>query len=177
MKQKKFLVLTVIALSILLISSKTLAAPSADILYYETDLGSGWWQYDYIFYNTSTTGEALYSVYLYPNWSTVDWLSIPTGWDSTLWGFTPIETDFIDTYSTHSYYDIAAGSSLSGFSFKINYRAGDIAYDAFFTGDNVISGTTALVPEPISSILFVAGGATLAFRRYMKRRSPSPKTH
>jgi len=175
--RKFLLVLIVITLSILFISSIAFAAPSADILYYETDLGSGWWQYDYIFYNTSTTGEALYSVYLYPNWSTVDLVSIPEGWDSTLWGFTPIETDFIDTYSTDSSYDIGAGSSLSGFSFKINYRAGDISYDAFFSGDNVVSGTTALVPEPISSMLFVAGGATLAFRRYLRRRSNPSKTH
>jgi hypothetical protein len=132
MKGKKSLVLVIAVISLFLAFSIAFAAPSANILYYETDLGNGWWQYDYIFYNTSTTGEALYSVYLYPNWSTVDWLSIPTGWDSTLWGFTPIETDFIDTYSTDSSYDIVAGSFLNGFSFKINYRAGDISYDAFF---------------------------------------------
>jgi hypothetical protein len=40
----------------------------------------------------------------------------------------------------------------------------------FFTGDNVVSGTTAFVPEPISSVLFVTGGATLVVRCYLKRK-------
>jgi hypothetical protein len=67
-------------------------------------------------------------------------------------------------------YDIAANSLFSGFSFKVNYKAEDIGYDAYLSGDNVVSGTTAIVPEPISSILFLTGVVALAVRSYGKRR-------
>lgn len=173
MREKKFLIGIILILSLFFVFSKIEAEPRADILYQETDLGNGWWQYDYVFSNTSTAGEYLYSLYLYPDLATVDWLNIPLGWDSSFWGFTPIETDFLDTYSTASNYDIAPGDSLSGFSFKINYRAGNIPYEAFFDdhqgGFSSSSGTTYLVPEPTGSLLLIIGGGTLIIKYYRKK--------
>lgn len=42
-----------------------------------------------------------------------------------------------------------------------------------FTVDQLgtVSATVSFAPEPVSSILFIAGGATLAVRRYRKRKS------
>jgi hypothetical protein len=37
-------------------------------------------------------------------------------------------------------------------------------------GDSGWVGGTSVVPEPVSSILFLAGGATLGFRRFRKKR-------
>jgi hypothetical protein len=154
-----------------MIPSITLATPGASILYTETDLGGSLWQYDYTFYNTSTT-EDLFSVFLFfDQETTFDWVHIPAGWDSVLNGFTPFAVESTDTFSTDTVNDIAPGSSLGLFSFTVDYRAGNIAYDAFLSDDNVVSGMTALVPEPVSSLLFLAGGSILTGRLYYRRKS------
>ncbi len=170
MNTRKLLISLIMSTALLfMLSTSAIATPGATMLYNETDLGGGTWQYDYTFYNTSTT-EDLYSVYLYFDQErSFDWVNIPSGWDSTLNGFTPFPTTLADTYSIHPDYDIAAGNNLGYFSFTVDYQAGDISYDAFFSGDNTLSGTTSLVPEPISSTLFIVGGATLGFRRFRKR--------
>lgn len=151
--------------------SNTFAAAGSNILYAETDLGGGLWKYDYTFYNTSTT-ESLYSVYLYfTRGTSFTGTSLPAGWEGIVWDGNTWTTSFADTYSTGTPFDIPARSSLNGFSFTLGYRAGNISYDAFFSEDNVVPGTTApLVPEPISSVLFVAGGTLLAGVTYRRRR-------
>ena len=42
-------------------------------------------------------------------------------------------------------------------------------------GDSGWIGSTTVVPEPVSSILFLAGGATLGFRRFRKKRRNTQK--
>lgn len=176
MKQKKILMLIKTIITLFLLSSVVFASPSANIVYNETNLGNGSWQYDYIFHNFSTAGESLYSVWFdFAQTSTVTGSPLPTGWDGTVWEGTN-NTDYIDSFSTSSAlpdYDIAAGSSLGGFSFTIDYRAGDIPYTAYFdteSGSSYISGTTIIVPEPISSSLFIIGGAILGIRRCWKNK-------
>lgn len=172
MKLKNFLTIIVIA-SLLMISPMAFATPNASLLYAETNLGGGLQQYDYTFYNTSTS-ESLYSVYFYFTQDTsFTGTSLPTGWDGIVWDGSTWTTNFADTYSTGTTYDIVAGSSLSGFQFTVDYHAGNISYDAYLSGDSVVSGTTSIVPEPISSLLFLSGGATLACRTYLKRRRQS----
>lgn len=64
-------------------------------------------------------------------------------------------------------------SSLNGFSFTIDYQAGDISYNAYFDdhqgGIYNTSGYT-VTPEPISSVLFLFGGAVFAVRRHLRKR-------
>lgn len=168
----KNLMITLFTICLLLGTSLTaLGSPSASMLYTETDLGGGTWQYDYTFYNSSDATESLYSVFFYFAQSTTfNWVNIPSGWDSTLSGFTPINTTLADTYSTGLAYDIGAGNSLGLFSFTVDNQIGDISYDAYLSGDNVVSGTTTLVPEPISLTLFVMGAGVLAGRRYLRKK-------
>ncbi len=172
--KKKFLIPAVLILSMLVFSSMALATPSASILYNETALGGGWWQYDYTVNNTSDAGEYFYSMFLdFSSTSNEEGLALPSGWDGTVWMGTNT-TAYVDTYSTAPGNDLAAGSSLSGFSFKVDYQAGSLPYTAYFSDhadpENTYTTTGVTAPEPISSILFLAGGAVLAGRRYLRRR-------
>jgi hypothetical protein len=54
--------------------------------------------------------------------------------------------------------------------FAFNQGSGDFTDDSLGT----ISGQIVTTPEPVSSILFVSGGAILALRRYWKRKKQSP---
>jgi hypothetical protein len=174
MKQRNLLMAIIVSL-ILSISSIAFASPGASILYQEADLGNGQWRYDYTFNNTSDNNEYLYSVWLdFDRTVTVTGLALPTGWYGSVWEGTNT-TLYLETSSTGFSYDISAGNSKSGFSFLINYQEGDTPYTAYFddhTGNiSTASGTTALiVPEPISSVLFVTGGAMLGIRRQLRKR-------
>lgn len=192
MQKVKLLIATgILVVSILLASSVAWAKASADLVYIETPLTEGWYQYDYTAYNTSTAGEALWDIGFWYNpdaafIATFTWLSIPTGWTLAAYSDTRVEevwsTDVLNTPYTRLY-TVPAGGSLSGFNFEIDRRLGDIEFDAYFltsTNANVSSGgithgTTVvpIVPEPISSILFLSGGAMLTVRTYLKKRKQS----
>ena len=173
MGKRRFLMAVLLMLVVVFSSGVVFAAPSASMLYTETNVGGGWWQYDYMFANSSTAEEYLYSVIFdIASESDAVGLALPLGWDGTVW-MGANTTTFLVTFAT-SGNDIAANTNLSGFSFKVNYQAGSTAYTAYFDdhagGFDSLSGTTALVPEPISSFLFLAGGATFVVRGYIKRK-------
>ncbi|RJR17616.1 MAG: hypothetical protein C4581_07790 [Nitrospiraceae bacterium] len=143
MKNRRFIISAFAAAIILLTASYALALPEAFIVYKETDLG-GSWQYDYTIYNISTEGEAIHEVFFYfAGDVAVTGTSLPAGWHGVPWtGAYTIS--YLNAYSTEFTYDIVAWDSASGFSFTTDYRAGNILYEAHFSGDKYSSGTTVL---------------------------------
>ena len=184
MRLQKNLFKLLILISLFMFAQTALATPSASILYDETDVGGGYWQYDYTFFNTSTS-ENLYGVRLEFSGSLeVTNPTLGASWEG-MWGnLSP--TIFLETHSTNNANDIAAGNELSGFSFRTNSQIGNVAYTTFFddhnsgrslttdiTASNVL-GNVVVVPEPVSTVLFLTGGATMAFRyRQKKKRQPT----
>jgi hypothetical protein len=185
MKMGNVITTLIVTISLLLFSQAATAATNASILYDETALDNGYWQYDYTFANLSTNNEYLYGVQLYFG-DLYEVSDTHTGgaWGGS-WGMANA-TFFLETHSSNYADDIATGNSLSGFSFTTkNQLVGNISYSAFFDEHNgnrtYTSGTTAagtfngtpVVPEPVSTVLFLTGGATMAFRYRQKRKRQS----
>jgi len=177
MKIKNVFVSLIIIIGLLLFSQAAMAVPNASILYNETDLQNGFWQYDYTFANISNGDENLFGVQLYFG----DHFDIGNTLSGDNWSIINT-TSFIGTYSGNYAEDIAIGNSLSGFSFTVDNQVGNISYAAFFDEHNgsrsYSTGITALnaisntpvAPEPISTVLFLTGGVTMAFRYRQKRK-------
>ncbi|MEW6599891.1 MAG: hypothetical protein AB1499_02885 [Nitrospirota bacterium] len=141
MNIKGFIISACTAAVILLTASISSALPGAIVVYNETDLG-GSWRYDYTIYNISTEGEALHEVLFYfPGDVMVTGTSLPSGWHGIPWTGT-YTISYLNAYSTDFTYDTVAWDSLNGFSFTVDSRAGDILYEAYFSGDKRISGST-----------------------------------
>ncbi|MBI5740843.1 MAG: hypothetical protein HZA16_08980 [Nitrospirae bacterium] len=175
MKLGKVLTMMVFLACLLMFCGTALASPSASVLYNEIDLENGSYQYDFIFNNTSTQGESLYKVFFYfDQLSMTTGMPLPTGWVGTVWNG-PVTNTFINTMALNQNYYIAPDSSMGGFSFTINYQLGESDFVAEFKSPDgkkfAYGGTTApIVPEPVSSTLFIIGGVALGVRTYLKRK-------
>ncbi len=174
MKFKKLFITAVFAASMLMISAMAFATPYASILYQETNLGGSLWQYDYIFQNNSNAGEYLYKVNMdFGLLLDVTGDPLPSGWTATMWEGTN-NTSYVDAFTTDTSFDIAPGNSQSGFRFTVGQQVGSLAYTAEFDdyqgNQYAIAGNTAVVPEPVSSILFLAGSVMLGGRAYWNKR-------
>ncbi len=175
--------ITLIVILFIMFSQAAYASAKASILYDETDLGNGYWQYDYTFTNLSAGSEYLYGVQLYfDGLYKISNASQGGAWGGS-WGRLN-STSFLETHSRKLAQDISSEASLSGFSFKSNWQVGDISYAAFFDdhiGNRLYTtGTTAsnnfsnapitTAPEPVSTVLFLTGAATMSLRYRQKRK-------
>ena len=143
MKMRLSYILVSLILVLLITPVYVMAIPSAEFLYTETDLGGGWWQYDYTLYNTTSLADGSYNIYdvglYFDDFYDFEGISLPSGWDGTPAPWTDLSnTDFINAYSLNLGVppfgtDIQPDSSLSGFSFKIMHQAGDITFDVLLT--------------------------------------------
>jgi len=173
----KSLFTAILLIGTLMFSAKAFADPIASILYQETNLGGGSYRYDYTFYNDSTADESLYKVIFYFDQSTTTGLPLPTGWVGTVWNGTATNT-FLNTIALNQNYYIAPDEFLGGFSFIINRQLGNSSFSAEFKDNEgsyyAFSGNTAaappVVPEPVSSTLFIIGGIALGVRKYLGRK-------
>jgi hypothetical protein len=137
---------------------------------------------DYIDVYDVTTGTLVDSFYTGGSWNT----PLAFGPDGYLYS---IENNLAEAY------DVTTGTIAN--SFSVSYNFGDIAFgsdgllyghkqdyidvydvttgtlvDSFYTGgswNTPLAFQPSIVPEPISSILFISGGTLLAIRRNIKR--------
>ena len=170
MKLRKFLILSIAVVSLFMFSIEAWSA-IPNISFQETDEGGGWYTYDYTFENKSD--DYLYSLWLdFDSSYNISSVVLPTGWDG-FWSAGT--TTFLETHSTGTGFDIGYEESLDGFSFTIDHQVGGIPFTAYIDDHNggrtSVSGTTIpVVPEPVSTILFITGGAVMAARKRFGRK-------
>lgn len=83
------------------------------------------------------------------------------GADSTIWRLDPSTGDVVDSFTVSTYvHDLAWGG---GYLWATGVDAGEYNIYKF-----EVSGLS-VVPEPLSSVLFITGGVVLGFRRLRKR--------
>ena len=180
MKLIKFLMaLIIIAGFSIIYSAEARATTGADIGYIESNSG-GVWQYDFTFGNTSTS-EDMYSVFLFLDVSdpiTVTGSALPDYWFGTVWEGENTTT-YLNAMSTDSSAYIGAYDSPGGFSFTADQQISGFDWHAAFkdgAGDlSTLTGaatnnTPPVVPEPVSTILFITGGAVMAVRKRFRRK-------
>ena len=155
------------------------AVPIAEILYTETDLGDGFWQYDYTVFNKSDPandeGVNLYEVTFWFN-SAIELMkvSVPDDWDSIYDNISA--PGYLLTFSMVPEIppigaDIAPGAFLSGFVFRFDEQVGDLAFNVLLANPSdssnplTDSGTTVPVPEPATILLLAAGIGGLGFAK------------
>ena len=152
----RLVVLFLLAL-LLLAPAGVQAIPSADLLYIETDLGGGWWQYDYTLYSirddsAEDNGYNIWDVtFVFDSEVAFIGLSLPYGWSSSVgWIdaepadspdgiFEEVSTSFAVALSEGSSSDVLPGESLGFFSFMINSGVsgvGDISFDYTMSDPN-----------------------------------------
>lgn len=112
-------------------------------------------------------------------WATRD-IGRSNHWDILLNGTSLTGGDVYsgDPYSRSNPFDFSLGSSGASALQNISVSQGDIleirittniSNSGDFAGVNYTISGTPVVPEPISSTLFIVGGATLGFRRFRKK--------
>ena len=173
---KKYLIVF-ITICLCLITHSAHAAPGASIMFNEAAVSGGYWKYDFTFRNTSSE-EYLYGVRLEFSGLT-DVISPVLGgsWEG-MWGnLSPAL--FLEAHSSNRAFDIASGNTVTGFSITSSSQIGDTAFTAFFDDHNgnrsYTTGATAMntspvAPEPVSTVLFLSGGAIMAIRFRLKRK-------
>jgi len=183
MKPRGLYVVSAVIICLLVFSTSAFSTQSASLMFQEQDLGTGWWQYDYSVKNTSDNGEYLYMFLLdFGKAVTVQGTALPQSWFGVVWEGTNVTT-FLDARSINPATYISAGESLNGFSFRTNNQVGNLSYHAEFLNVPSINGSTKrdnalappMGPEPLSSLLFVTGGATIVFRNRIRRKMQSIK--
>jgi len=160
----------------------------AEVTYSESDLGTGYWQYDFTVYNTSSQIEYpdnnIYNVFLdigvVAGLSEIINVGLPDGWAyfASPTGTADNPSGYVDSYSLNfgappAGTDIAPGTALGGFLFQFNDKLDAISFEAllgnFDPEGNLIGdiftarGSATPVPESTNLLLLASSLTGLAF--------------
>jgi hypothetical protein len=183
MLKQIFFAALVMAGIMLFSSGVSMATPSSQALFSESNLGGGQWRYDYTLINTSDpVADAGFDVFDFflkidPAGTLSNILS-PASWDQN-----SDSSSFIQWFSTApgeppAGADIAPGTSLNGFNFDSNTRLASLSFEVTLNNPLepgnplVLEGNSAPasspVPEPAILLLLVNGLAGIAYLEVRK---------